>query len=382
VRERPQVRKSAGSERKQCFMTSSMNFHHPNVMQTRPPPGLESFGIGHGLHSGSSPPSPQTPVPPPVWSGGSGTGKESAVAADMMTPPAANQMPFIRRAPMQYPPGSFTPPEAAPKPPGLVRAALQGAQREYVAANHGPPPPVPASFVGPSSRLSLTRDYSAGIRNAEAQPIPRRESLSGAAANAQAQPPQGLGNDSCPVSMGSVGHPYDCAGSCRYIKRKGGCRDGPRCQMCHLCFWRRDDASNRMEQDNEKAADADAGSVTTTCTSASGNDKLAALISIGTQGHPHTCAGACRYVRRKTGCRNGAACPNCHACLWRRNMADDKQYDSAQHVGGAAQNVGEEIKIEDSRQALQGLIQLLLQRKEGEPQSVDGGLRAAIPPAR
>eukprot|EP00435_Cladocopium_sp_Y103_P024938 s2059_g6.t1 len=39
------------------------------------------------------------------------------------------------------------------------------------------------------------------------------------------------------VSIGTVGHPVSCATPCRYIKRKGGCRDGSACLNCHLCFW-------------------------------------------------------------------------------------------------------------------------------------------------
>ncbi|CAE7323543.1 unnamed protein product [Symbiodinium sp. CCMP2592] len=52
-------------------------------------------------------------------------------------------------------------------------------------------------------------------------------------------------------SKGTIGHPFTCAGPCRYVKRKGGCREGARC--------------------------ADVG----------------------------------KYVRRKGGCRDGADCPKC-----------------------------------------------------------------------
>lgn len=40
--------------------------------------------------------------------------------------------------------------------------------------------------------------------------------------------------------------------------------------------------------------------------------------SAGSMGHPHTCADACRYLRRKLGCRLGAGCPHCHLCHWSR----------------------------------------------------------------
>merc|ERR1719330_2009176 len=37
------------------------------------------------------------------------------------------------------------------------------------------------------------------------------------------------------VSAGSMGHPHACAAPCRYVKRKGGCREGASCPQCHLC---------------------------------------------------------------------------------------------------------------------------------------------------
>lgn len=43
--------------------------------------------------------------------------------------------------------------------------------------------------------------------------------------------------------------------------------------------------------------------------------------SKGSAGHPHSCASPCRYVKRKSGCRDGADCPNCHFCFWRRREA-------------------------------------------------------------
>ena len=42
-----------------------------------------------------------------------------------------------------------------------------------------------------------------------------------------------------PLSIGSVGHPENCAIACRYRRRKGGCRLGTSCPQCHLCFWQR-----------------------------------------------------------------------------------------------------------------------------------------------
>lgn len=44
------------------------------------------------------------------------------------------------------------------------------------------------------------------------------------------------------------------------------------------------------------------------------------VISVGTVGHPQCCAEPCRYNKRKSGCREGLRCPNCHKCIWRRGF--------------------------------------------------------------
>jgi len=43
----------------------------------------------------------------------------------------------------------------------------------------------------------------------------------------------------CPVSIGSVGHPFSCAGACKYARKRRGCKDGVSCDRCHLCEWKR-----------------------------------------------------------------------------------------------------------------------------------------------
>jgi hypothetical protein len=40
------------------------------------------------------------------------------------------------------------------------------------------------------------------------------------------------------VSIGSVGHPFSCAGACKFVRRKRGCKDGSNCDRCHICVWR------------------------------------------------------------------------------------------------------------------------------------------------
>lgn len=43
--------------------------------------------------------------------------------------------------------------------------------------------------------------------------------------------------------------------------------------------------------------------------------------SLGSLGHPFRCAPACKYVKRKGGCKAGAQCTNCHQCFWHRDSA-------------------------------------------------------------
>ncbi len=46
-------------------------------------------------------------------------------------------------------------------------------------------------------------------------------------------------------------------------------------------------------------------------------------MSIGSCGHPNTCGAPCKYVRRKTGCREGENCPSCHLCQWSRSGSSE-----------------------------------------------------------
>mmetsp|Transcript_58709 Transcript_58709/g.128947 ORF Transcript_58709/g.128947 Transcript_58709/m.128947 type:complete len:247 (-) Transcript_58709:110-850(-) len=40
-------------------------------------------------------------------------------------------------------------------------------------------------------------------------------------------------------SNGSVGHPFTCAGPCKYFSKPRGCKDGASCNRCHICPWKR-----------------------------------------------------------------------------------------------------------------------------------------------
>ena len=179
-----------------------------------------------------------------------------------------------------------------------------------------------------------------------------------------------------PLSIGSVGHPENCAIACRYRRRKGGCRLGTSCPQCHLCFWQRslvtgaqktkqqieqqeetreqlDSQPSAAQKENlqiqaplgfevpqlEVAAPQEFGTdqqqpQQETYEEASAIPNLVGTVSalagpqpwsVGSMGHPERCGKACKYARRKTGCHLGASCPDCHACQWRRDTNGVKQ---------------------------------------------------------
>jgi len=188
-------------------------------------------------------------------------------------------------------------------------------------------------------------------------------------------------------SVGSAGHPHSCAAACRYVKRRGGCREGIHCTKCHLCFWRRDadkesatssgqphaaiegsagsTASSRMQVEPSSAEvsmnfvppmKGDEGVMAVGSSSSSSTGSV--LVSVGTLGHPQSCGPPCRYVRRKGGCRDGANCPNCHACHWCRELPAD-------HAGGVGRGTRPGFFAEQG-QTLQGLIQQFLEFRANE----------------
>eukprot|EP00929_Paragymnodinium_shiwhaense_P072674 TRINITY_DN3688_c4_g1_i1.p1 TRINITY_DN3688_c4_g1~~TRINITY_DN3688_c4_g1_i1.p1 ORF type:complete len:457 (-),score=70.09 TRINITY_DN3688_c4_g1_i1:176-1546(-) len=236
----------------------------------------------------------------------------------------------------------------------------------------------------PARQLSSSSSSSASSR----EPPLRRQSTSqtsgGAAGSSTDLPLRHL-----QVSLGSVGHPRQCAEPCRYVKRKGGCREGDKCPNCHLCFWRRRPADKHQEQplrvgicsDNpaeDRASDVTSldaplqGQSSTELLASPGDlhrsatpedqrdaskarstagheveeaapietDRLClpceaegggAVPSRGSLGHPTSCQPACKYHRRKDGCRSGWECMKCHLCQWsRRTHATTSNYDRDQ----------------------------------------------------
>lgn len=158
------------------------------------------------------------------------------------------------------------------------------------------------------------------------------------------------------ISKGSVGHPYTCAGACKYVKRKGGCRDGAECPNCHECFWSkatakvaetRNDlplgqeeplAEKMMRLLQEESKKAALSAPQTGLFGEWSSDVNYMGVSIpgplmpvhtaenpGSTGHPYSCGPACKYVLKARGCKDGDLCTHCHLCRWTR-------YASKHHV--------------------------------------------------
>mmetsp|Transcript_64736 Transcript_64736/g.208479 ORF Transcript_64736/g.208479 Transcript_64736/m.208479 type:complete len:459 (-) Transcript_64736:184-1560(-) len=145
------------------------------------------------------------------------------------------------------------------------------------------------------------------------------EAISGA--GSVASPSTSVADEDALFSVGTRGHPFSCAKACKYIRKKTGCREGANCPDCHRCCWHRTTSraqqglghlvARPMEEEGERAAG------------------LAVEISVGTWGHPNCCAPPCKYVRRKSGCRQGRACANCHECRWQRTPLQGQQRPQA-----------------------------------------------------
>jgi hypothetical protein len=113
------------------------------------------------------------------------------------------------------------------------------------------------------------------------------------------------------ASIGSAGHPHLCKEACRYTKRKGGCKNGADCPNCHLCFWQR-------KRETLNCVGAYSGKIDVALALDSAEDDCPSLGSVNCEGR---CDKVCKYVHRKTGCRMGELCPDCHKCRWRRTLA-------------------------------------------------------------
>jgi len=190
-------------------------------------------------------------------------------------------------------------------------------------------------------------------------------------------------------SVGSVGHPVQCADACKYVKRKTGCLMGSACPQCHLCFWlRKPSAVPAPSEPTKPAAPEAEGALPVGCVSAfaSGkaleaeNAKPAIQESLGSRGHADgCCAGACKYVRRKGGCRNGSSCLDCHLCHWRRTAPQ-----TATELTGLGDKTMPGFSS-NARLRLQRLIRLQLEASAEDPEAdlfeaADDAMRFMRPP--
>mmetsp|Transcript_64079 Transcript_64079/g.152821 ORF Transcript_64079/g.152821 Transcript_64079/m.152821 type:complete len:303 (+) Transcript_64079:173-1081(+) len=182
------------------------------------------------------------------------------------------------------------------------------------------------------------------------------------------------GTEVVSISVGSVGHPHECALPCKYNSKARGCKDGANCVRCHICPWRGNSKyqkSRLVAASPESNDQEDAESTHSTTAPPSLNDEtdlstaspvarvnqaspvsqfaslsmcqefngatsyLASPMKIGQEaapqdwsmgslGHPHRCGVACKYKNRKGGCRNGRQCSSCHICQWSRKDAAKK----------------------------------------------------------
>jgi len=273
------------------------------------PIGYDTFNASHYHADGASTP-PALPITNPTFLASELKSKLASINAQQLKCDLLEAKPvgWILRAkagelpdPMKVAPG-------LPPPPGLVPYPQW--HQALVAPGLAPPQPHPLlrpapGLSPPSHELS---EVTSGI-----PPPPQPHSV--------LRPAPGLTEPnrelSEVISVGTVGHPMNCAPACKHVKRKGGCREGVNCPQCHACFWSRH--PNPGAPKNVPGTGADPiGEASTTENP---------VMSEGTRGHPHSCAPACKYFRRKQGCRDGAACTQCHACSWHRRVV---------------QNVGEE----------------------------------------
>lgn len=147
------------------------------------------------------------------------------------------------------------------------------------------------------------------------------------------------------ISIGTMGHPVSCTGPCKYVWRKGGCKDAAACRKCHRCVWQRagvkepsvfEHTPNRVISEPTatlqdliklalcaEAIEAPQGKVAR----AVGEDSQTEVIefqctaSIGSRGHPHSCAAPCKFALKSKGCKDGEHCAHCHLCRWKPKMA-------------------------------------------------------------
>lgn len=137
-----------------------------------------------------------------------------------------------------------------------------------------------------------------------------------------AEEQRGLCKSPIIIPQGSLDHSYHCGCNCKYACREGSCTNDQACLNCDQCSWLHDCWT----------------AVPDLVTSFSALDALTFGVpmpqlwnastepwvsypwpSIGSVGHPHSCAGlGCKYSNKARGCKDGQLCTRCHLCHWSR----------------------------------------------------------------
>eukprot|EP00405_Crypthecodinium_cohnii_P015062 CAMPEP_0206461906 /NCGR_PEP_ID=MMETSP0324_2-20121206/25647_1 /ASSEMBLY_ACC=CAM_ASM_000836 /TAXON_ID=2866 /ORGANISM="Crypthecodinium cohnii, Strain Seligo" /LENGTH=192 /DNA_ID=CAMNT_0053933931 /DNA_START=72 /DNA_END=650 /DNA_ORIENTATION=+ len=80
--------------------------------------------------------------------------------------------------------------------------------------------------------------------------------------------------------------------------------------------------------------------------------------SVGSLGHPHSCAEGCKYQQRRGTCKDGRLCVRCHLCAWKRPPRRHKRGGLAQSIASSSGSAlvelarGSEEEEEDDEERL------------------------------
>jgi hypothetical protein len=55
--------------------------------------------------------------------------------------------------------------------------------------------------------------------------------------------------------------------------------------------------------------------------------------SVGSIGHPYTCAEPCKYLNKSRGCKDAALCDRCHLCEWKSSRNKKNKNRAASQLG-------------------------------------------------
>eukprot|EP00434_Breviolum_minutum_P000385 symbB.v1.2.000325.t1/scaffold6.1/size569917/28 len=120
------------------------------------------------------------------------------------------------------------------------------------------------------------------------------------------------------LSVGTRGHPKKCRPVCRFFRRRSGCRDGASCKYCHACVFQEPE-TNYIGVSLHKSPFSAAGPVPPGAMARPSTSLE--YPSMGSYGHPLSCAPACKYNSKSKGCKDGALCDHCHLCRWKRHFS-------------------------------------------------------------